>query len=260
MNNQEYIESGLLELYVFGLLDETQTAEIAQLSQKEPDIKAEIIDIEKAIINFSESMSPFLSNKNYGKIREALLEKHGVVEMKPKTNIFTFIGWAAAVLLLIGVGYQFTQLQNKDEQIANIQSEKSKLNEALVETTLKNEAGQTALAVIRDTTNTVVTLAGQEVSPTSQAKVYWNKQNQAVYVDASGLPEPPKGMEYQVWSLKLDPLTPTSIGLLSDFDKNNSRVFKVENATDAQAFGITLEPAGGSATPTLEQLYTLGKA
>ena len=34
---------------------------------------------------------------------------------------------------------------------------------------------------------------------------------------------------------------------------------EVENVNEAQAFGITLEPAGGSAGPTMEQLYTLGK-
>jgi hypothetical protein len=50
--------------------------------------------------------------------------------------------------------------------------------------------------------------------------VYWNK---VVYVDAAGLPEPPKGMVYQVWALKLNPLTPTSIGLLDKFD-NNQRI------------------------------------
>ena len=32
-----------------------------------------------------------------------------------------------------------------------------------------------------------------------------------------------------------------------------------EQSTGAEAFGITLEPAGGSKSPTMEQLYTLGK-
>ena len=32
----------------------------------------------------------------------------------------------------------------------------------------------------------------------------------------------------------------------------------LENANESEAFGITLEPEGGSETPTLEQLYTLG--
>jgi anti-sigma-K factor RskA len=81
-----------------------------------------------------------------------------------------------------------------------------------------------------------------------------------VYVDATGLPEPPQGMVYQVWSLKLKPaLTPTSIGLLDNFTQDNNRIFTVSNTSDAEAFGITLEPTGGSTTPTMEQLYTLGK-
>jgi anti-sigma-K factor RskA len=70
------------------------------------------------------------------------------------------------------------------------------------------------------------------------------QRNQVVYVDAAGLPEPPKGMVYQVW--ELNPLTPTSIGLLDKFDDNNQRIFAVNNTGDAEAFAITLEPAGGS--------------
>jgi anti-sigma-K factor RskA len=123
---------------------------------------------------------------------------------------------------------------------------------------LINKQTETSLAVVRDTKNTVVALGGQAVAPTSSAKVYWNKETEVVYIDAAGLPEPPKGMVYQVWALKLNPLTPTSIGLLDNFDKNNSRIFAVSNTGD-EAFGITLEPAGGSLSPTMEQLYTLGK-
>ncbi|PZQ76964.1 MAG: anti-sigma factor, partial [Flavobacterium johnsoniae] len=58
---------------------------------------------------------------------------------------------------------------------------------------------------------------------------------------------------------KLNPLTPTSIGLLDNFKDNTKRFFAIEKAEEAEAFGITLEPAGGSPSPTLGQLYTLGK-
>ncbi|MFQ3173365.1 MAG: anti-sigma-K factor RskA [Flavobacterium sp.] len=125
---------------------------------------------------------------------------------------------------------------------------------------LKNKASETSLAIVRDAKNTVVALGGQAVAPESYAKVYWNKETEVVYIDAAGLPEPPKGMVYQIWSLKLQPqLTPTSIGLLSDFTTNKSKIFAVDKTGDAEAFGITLEPAGGSLSPTMEQLYTLGK-
>jgi hypothetical protein len=59
-----------------------------------------------------------------------------------------------------------------------------------------------------------------------------------VYVDAAGFTEPPKGMVYQIWSLKLQPQPPTSIGLLSDFTSNNSKIFAVDKTGDAEAFEL----------------------
>ena len=57
MNAQEYIESGVLELYVFGVLNETETKEISTLEKSEMTIKNEIIAIEKSILNLSSSCS-----------------------------------------------------------------------------------------------------------------------------------------------------------------------------------------------------------
>jgi anti-sigma-K factor RskA len=261
MNTQEQIESGNLELYVYGLLNESETKEISELAKTNPAVKNEIVSIEKAILNLSSSFSPAISAENFEKIKAKLELKHGkVVDMKPKSNWSQYLGWVASIALLIGVGYQFTQLNSTSQQLNTIENEKSNLQKSVVELELKNKETATALSVIRDEKNTVVNLAGQTVAPTSFAKIYWNQETSTVYVDATGLPEPPKGMVYQIWSLKLSPtLTPTSIGLLEDFKGNNEKLFAVSGTSDAEAFGITLEPAGGSQTPTMEQLYTLGK-
>ena len=260
METTAYIESGILELYVFGILTEAEMAEVSEMSEKHPDIKAEILSIEQAVISLSFSMSPYLSAANFDRIREQLIAKHqGVVEMKPKTSIAAYIGWAAAILLMVAVGYQYTQLDAASEQMVTVESEKTALEKERNALTLEKQQAENVLAIVRDKNNTVVALGGQAVSPQSAAKVYWNQQTQTVYVDAAGLPEPPEGMVYQVWALKLDPLTPTSIGLLEDFKGNAAKLFAVNSTGEAEAFGITLEPAGGSITPTLEQLYTLGK-
>jgi anti-sigma-K factor RskA len=126
----------------------------------------------------------------------------------------------------------------------------------------KNSLAKTEdlLNTIRDKNITVVALGGQTVSPTSYAKAYWNKGEKKVYIDAQGLPDPPNGFVYQVWSLKLNPLTPTSMGLLEDFVDDDNKVFALANPNESEAFGITLEPAGGSESPNLEQLYALGVA
>jgi len=260
MEKTAYIESGILELYVYGLLNETENLEVSKMAKEHTEINDEILSIEKAIVNLSTSFSPFLSTENFRIIREKLELKHSkVIAMKPQSNWSQYIGWAAAVAMMVGIGYQFNKLSDSHKQIVDTENEKTKIQEALVNSEIKNKQTQDALAVVRDVKNTVVSLGGQAVSPTSYAKVYYNKESATVYVDAAGLPEPPEGMVYQVWALKLNPLTPTSIGLLADFSADSQRIFALDKASGAEAFGITLEPAGGSKSPTMEQLYTLGK-
>lgn len=260
METKEYIDSGILELYVYGLLSDTENEEVTTMANTHPEIKEEVLAIEKAIVALSSSFSPFHSVANYEKIKAKLELKHTpVIEMETSRNWSQYIGWAAAILLLVGIGFQYNQLEQTSNQVVSTEIEKAKFEKELNQLTIQNKQNEIGLAVVRDTKNTVVALGGQAVAPESSAKVYWNKETQVVYVDAAGLPEPPKGMVYQVWALKLNPLTPTSIGLLDNFNKNNQRIFAVSSTGDAEAFGITLEPAGGSLSPTMEQLYTLGK-
>jgi len=260
MEINQFIETGILELYVFGVTSETETDEVIRMAEQHQQVRDEILSIEKAVISLSYSMSPYLSAENYEKIREKLLLKHGkTIELKSKSSFGSYLGWAAAVVFLLGAGYLYTELNSANDLNAVAETENSKLKKDLNGLQLKNQNTETVLAVIRDENNTIVPLAGQTVAPDAKAKVYWNKEAQTVYIDASGLPDPPEGMVYQVWSLLLSPaLTPTSIGLLENFAGNDNKIFAVQGTSNAQAFGITLEPAGGSASPTMAQLYTLG--
>ena len=260
MNSREYIESGILELYVFGKLSDEEIAEVNQMAAQYPEVKEEITAIEKAVINLSYGIAPHLSATNFEKIRNQLLEKQKVIQMKPKNSLTQYLGWVAAAVFVLGMGIQFYKLNESNNVIDTLSVEKSNLQESVVDLELKNKTTNDVLTIVRDENNKVIPLGGQTVAPTAKAKIYWNQKTDEVYVDASGLPEPPEGKVYQIWSLKLQPtLTPTSIGLLADFKANDTKIFAVDKTSGAEAFGITLEPAGGSATPTMEQLYTLGK-
>jgi anti-sigma-K factor RskA len=261
METTEYIASGILELYVYGLLTETESIEVTAMAEKHAEIKTEILSIERAILNLSSSFSPFISNEQFEKIKSQLEMKHSkVIPMQSKPSSMSYIGWAASVILLIGLSVQFLQLKETKEQIVIAEQEKSTLIDSVNTLELQNQSTKEVLAIVRDANNKVINLGGQAVAPKASAKIYWNQSTDIVYVDASGLPEPPEGKVYQIWSLKLLPqLTPTSIGLLSNFEANSTKVFAVDKTSGAEAFGITLEPAGGSTSPTMEQLYTLGK-
>ena len=51
MEAQEYIESGILELYVYGLLSKAENEELSSMAKNNAEINDEIIAIEKAIID-----------------------------------------------------------------------------------------------------------------------------------------------------------------------------------------------------------------
>lgn len=261
MDIQEYKESGMLELYVYGTLNESDTKLISDLEQSNTEIKNEIEAIEIAILNLSSSFAPNVSVELFEKIRAQLLIKHNgkVIDLNAKKSFAgSYLGWAAAAALLITTGYLYNKNTEFTSDLVAVKQDKSELQKSILDLDIKNKNTTALLQVVRDNSNIVVNLGGQAVAPQSFAKVYFNKQTKAIYIDASGLPEPPEGMVYQVWALKMNPLTPTSIGLLENFSSNAEKLFLVDKNDTAEGFGITLEPKGGSKSPTMEQLYTLG--
>ncbi|WP_339705957.1 anti-sigma factor [uncultured Kriegella sp.] len=261
MDEEKYIASGILELYVAGLLSAKENLEVYENAQKYPRIKQEIEEIEKSILAVTKALSPGLTNGFNGvkrKIGMGSSETKVVPMTKKEVNPIWYVGWAASLLLIAGLVWMYTQNQDLKSQIEVVNQTNSQLEQQIADSDSSLEKSQELLETLRDQNVTVVALGGQEVAPESYAKAYWNKTEEKVYIDAKGLPEPPDGFVYQVWSLKLDPLTPTSMGLLEDFISDENKVFALANPNDTEAFGITLEPAGGSESPTLEQLYTLG--
>jgi anti-sigma-K factor RskA len=259
MEIQEFIDSGILELYVFGLLTDTENREVKDMADRHEIVRNEILSIEKAVIDLSYSVSPHLSAENYDRIQQILFERNqGVVQMRPRSSAASYIGWAAAVILLFGLGYQYYQYNQVSKEVQEATRQRSKYEQLFANAEKINIENEKVLALIRDKAGAVVSLAGQAAAPDAYAKVYMNKDKKQIYVDVAGLPVPPEGKVYQVWALTLDPLTPTSIGIVGDVNQDDG-IMQMQNNEGVQAFGITLEPTGGSPTPTMEQLYTLGK-
>ena len=271
ISSQEYIDSGILELYVYGKLTEAEVAEVQKMALQHEEINQEIIAIEQALVLLTNSIAPPLSVKNYQAIKSNLfllkqtatkiqpIVKPDVVE-NPRFKLFAYMGWIIATLILVLYYYYYDSSKKESlqkEQVFKV--EKSNLNDKLIELKTLNNEAEHLITVFRDTSNLVVPLQGQDAAPKAFAKIYWNKKNKTVYIDALGLPSPPFGMVYQVWAFKLNPLTPTNLGIMDTYQKEGRKFFKVNPIGEIDAFGISLEPEGGNETPTLEQLFALGK-
>lgn len=259
MNIKEYIASGILELYVAGTLTPEQNKEVYTAMKAHPKILTEVLQIEAAIMKLSGEVSPLSSNIDFQSIRNELRNQEDLDgAYKSTTNWIKYSGWAAAIIMAGGLMWTVSQMNELNEELKTVEITKDILEQQIENANTDLVEANKLISVLRDRSIISVPLSGQTVYPSAFATVYWDQNNESIYLDAQGLPEPPEGMVYQVWSLKLNPLSPTSLGVIDDFTEDENKIFSIANANASEAFGITLEPEGGSESPTLEQLYTLG--
>ena len=259
MDIKEYISSGILELYVYGALTEEESREVSKALKEHPEIRREVEEIEHALQQLASTAAPYNPEALLASIKSKLADKN-LISLQPerKTHWVSYIGWAASIVLLIGLFFLIGDNNDLREQLSSEKARVARMEQQIADARDDAEKTRELLAVLRDKDVSRIPLQGQNVAPEAYATVYWNKEENKAYIDAKDLPEPPRGKVYQVWSLKLEPLTPTSIGLLDEFTTDDNKIFTLENANESEAFGITLEPEGGSTSPTMEQLYVLG--
>lgn len=260
MTTQEYIESGILELYVAGALSEQENLEVSNAVQQSPELQREVEAIETALVKLAESTKPNNSVSFNSIISKLNLDNDSdVIAINSKSsNWSTYLGWAAAIILGAGLLWTLNNNNDLEETLRVVQNENQILESQIELSKTDLKEAKRLLTILRDKDILSIPLGGQQVAPESYANVYWNKANNTIFLDVQGLPEPPEGKVYQVWSLTLNPLTPTSLGTIDNFKEDSNKIFEIANANASEAFGITLEPEGGSESPTLEQLYTLG--
>lgn len=260
MTAEELIASGKLELYVCGALPSEEVSEIEEAVASSLEVKREVELIEASLIGLAESVAPPLTAMVWTSVLNSIRKVRNINDVTQKiTNWPAITGWAAAFIAAGGIFWMLQQKNalEQDIQITTIENTQLKDKVRLTEDELSEV--NNILAIIGSKEYHTITLPGNvAVAPEAFAKVYYNKTNHIAYIDAAGLPVPPEGKVYQVWSLTLDPLTPTSMGLIEGLSDSEKGIHKFENIPATEAFGITLEPEGGSETPTMSQLYTLG--
>lgn len=91
--------------------------------------------------------------------------------------------------------------------------------------------------------------ASVEVSAGGTATLLISSSEDAAVVKMNDVPAPPEGKVYQMWLIPKDGSAPVSQGLMDE--KALSKPAVVQGISSAAALGITVEPVGGSQSPTL---------
>lgn len=277
MDIKAYISSGIIEACLSGIASDEDVRQMESLSEKYPEVKLEIIKVQLLLEKWATANSvpppPDLKEKIWSKIsqKDNQEQADSLPENSDSTNLkkvdgketVSFSRWkyypVAAAVLLIGISIYFSvalyqkniefqkQLAKLEQQLkANQDSYNSKI--ALY---------QQRLSALVNGNMQGIKLSGTEKHPNMTAIVLWDKKTQEVYLSLKQLPAPPKGMQYQLWSI-VDG-KPESAGVYESNDTKTALQKMKPVSPNTQMFAVTLEKEGGAESPTLSAMYVAGK-
>ncbi|MFN0048585.1 MAG: anti-sigma factor domain-containing protein [Cytophagales bacterium] len=260
MDTSTLIASGIIENYTLGLAtdDEMQLVEqSANASEEVFKILAQNqIALEKYAYAYEIQTPTTLKNKIFNQINMDNQTKE--IELKPVSPIKTW--WVAASLIisassLLGNVYLGSQTETLKTQLSQI----TKTNNRLTYENLINRANYRSaseqLSLLHKHGNKTTHLEGLDLAKEASAMIYWNSESKDLFVSIDNLPKLPAGKQYQLWAMADG--KPVNAGLLALEFQNNSLI-KMNDVANAQAFAISLEKIGGSATPDMKAIYVLG--
>jgi anti-sigma-K factor RskA len=269
---QAYISSGILESYVMGLATPQEMQEVEAMAAKFPAIRIELEKIETTLHRFarlnSQHPPDVLREKILSQIEteEQALHPSGkkIVDFKSSYSEQTASnGWkmyavAASIALLLSIGYNLFQFKKVENSIAVATQTKQEINfiqDSLHAMQHNNAEMAGMMELMLKPGNKTIEMKGLEKSPTSKALIVWNIVSKEVFLRTESLPLPAYDKQYQLWAI-VDG-KPVDMGI---FDLQDSMLLqKMKSVENPQAFAVTLEPKGGSAVPTLNQMFVMGK-
>ena len=274
MDIQAYISSGILEAYVLGELSSSEARQVEEMAARYPEVQEELQLIEETlegviqtaavaprpelrasildkIAPLPATASPPLTEATVRPLHET---KTTALQPQPQRWMMAAsIGLALASS--VAAAYFWSRWQNTEEQLASMLAQNSVLVQHV--STLENRAEgmEQSLAVLTSPEYKAVPMEGLAPAPDARAVVYWSPTTQQVYLNPGSLPQAPAGKQYQLWAI-VDG-QPVDAGV---FDATGQQLKKMKQINNASAFAVTLEPAGGSPSPTMDQMYVMGAA
>jgi hypothetical protein len=266
MDVQELITSGKLELYVAGTLTEREMGDVAVYALEYPEVAVEIEKIERAMLDF---LSPvefdmesrekeYQINEILGKIhdQEEITGVNGKVSPIHRIRVMAVAASTIGLIVMTGVSI-WLGLQDKTltGEMAALRDNQQKISVESRQTEDHYTRMQEQFSVMRNILTRRVelkTVSGNKITTQGNYMlVYWNPATKKLLLADANLPNLTQDQQYQLWALYDG--KPIDAGVFDYKDKSVSVGFQ-KDVSDAQAFAVTVEPRGGSKSPTLSNL------
>lgn len=251
MNVREYISSGAIESYVLGLATDAERQELEALCAQYPEIAAARASfeqlLEQQLLEDAVPPPPQLKDATLNKLKGVQMEQASGMAISTEAPVRRMNPWkwvaAASLMLLAGAAWwafntnqRYNELRATNEKIQQRLDEQSAALQQLKTDGELIKGEQMKMAAMRGTSN-----------PAIYSTIYWDTLTKDVYLIVNNLPKPASDKQYQLWALLNG--KPIDLGVVEA--RQERLLYRMKNVQDAQAFAITLEPKGGSVSPTM---------
>lgn len=276
MDIQSYISSGVIEAYVMGLATEEEIQILQCVQKHNAEVRQAVLDAELALEGLAtqQAVPPpaHLKAAIWSALQEDVSEQKEsetetqvtsgnttafipatpeVTANHNKQNFFRPLAIAASLLLLVSLsGLVYLMREQNEMKTALAAAQKEQLGTKLAYNQLQQKWDMSSNPEMK-----TVMLKGVEKHPGMKAMVYVDNKTKQTYLSLENLPPAPKDKQYQLWAI-VDG-KPVDAGMYNE--QSGEMVQKMYIIEHAQAFAITLEKAGGSPTPTMEEMYVMGE-
>lgn len=245
MDIKEYISTGIIETYVMGLCSHDEEIELEQLRSQYQELDKAIIDYEEAMEKnmLQQSTLPdTATDKKILYIIDTLSKPAPDIRMQAgrQRNWLKPFAIAASLLLLVSAGLNYYLYRQTKKQ------------------TVISGNGTLPLSdyqVLNNPAITPVAMYGVGSHSICRCTMFWDKKTGKMYIMIHHLPKSSSAKDYQLWAT-VDGKQ-VSVGIVQD--EIRGRFIEMKNVPPgASAFSVTLEKAGGSSDPTIEETYLKG--
>jgi anti-sigma-K factor RskA len=264
MDVKEYISSGIIELYVMGSLTPSEMKEVEVVALSHPEVANEIRLVQQSLNGYAGAHARNPRPSLRAEIMKAVEdsgedEKGKVINIQSSSSpVLRLLVAACLVMLLISaftIYSLYTKWKAAENSYVSLMNEKNVMAENYSQ--VKNSLDKTMadMTVVRNENAKVITLQATDSTKHYMARVYWNHETHDAFIDVLSLPAPPSDKQYQLWALAGG--KPIDAGV---FNMDSAQgMQQMKTILSADAWAVTLEPKGGSVSPTLDQMYLLSK-
>lgn len=259
MDIKEYIASGVVELYVMGALSPSEREEFERMLSIHPELKDELDSVESAMETFANANAVKPRAELKSKIIHAAIKNEQSGKVIPLHKPFLDFRIAAsitvALLAAASAVFFYSKWSSAEKRYASLVAERDQMASEINQVKYSYQNALNGITILRDLNTKTIALVATDSSRTFHARVYWNSQSHEAFIDVQQLPVPASDKQYQLWAL-VDG-KPVDAGVFNVSD--STFLQRVKDIDRADAWAVTLEPAGGSATPHLDQMYLISK-